>query len=591
MSYANQVEHAAQELFGADSPTTYAITNATSSLRRDLERINQGQGSSLISIAIVGKVGEGKSWLTQTFINHLTPELQSEIPSGQNASDRSEYITWLSEAPLSIELTSQERFVKLPTNSLLDLGAPYCISDTPGYSDNDASFQTISSQAAYAANVKILATSMTNIRDQSLTKFIHSLDGSIILPVVRYRPESSGAESVTPSHDVVQDCNSEMQGWHQAAPLAHVLPPIFVPDAGIAGQEVARHVSRQLLSKSLSELLKDPRNLTAHLDKQLENRMNRARQEIKQTLQNITPMIEEPVQRLATLQADLPELLSNHLLGGEDQLSQLKVALRSKFRADALERTPAIFFPFKSLLGIIGFTQGAWDRLIFTSLGSVPSLVITAFHSIKAWNKSKNYQENLRDQSHQRLHQFINDAYRKDIRLFKHALANATNEAKPATDHVNPIEIHGLVGLEGKCQQIIANSIKSHSVSRITLWIAALAAFLIFWAMMLGPGILLYTDYLKALEETASNLRNVDHHYPIAHGSQLFTSALLALIPCAIIAMLTTVIITYSGRVKKATKRIQKDLLGTIHQGVKDKSINIQIQDKKVSAAKQLLSL
>lgn len=586
---ADRADKAVYQLFGHDAPLTRAVANITEALRQDVKRINTGQSTGLTTLSLVGRVGEGKSWLARTFINEnkSTQEVTQLIQSGQNATDRSMNLTWIGSHHTFGELSDRERFIKLSPQNLLDLGAAYLIADTPGYSDHDPSLENLSSMALMSSNIKLLATSVSHIRDSSLAQFVGSMDGSLILPLVRFRPED---DSLIPSDTVKNDCLTEMEKWAKYAPTATILPAIFVPDAGIAGNDAARKITRTQLSATLTPLIEKPETFLTHRESQLEQRMERTRTELAQTLADFRNRIGTPVERLDQLTATLPDIIQREVIGDP---AQLNIGIRSRFRADAIERTPALLFPYRSLIGVLGLTQGAWDRLIFTTLGSVPSLVMTAFHSVKSWTKTRDFENTLRDQSKQRIRSLINDAYRDDIKNFSHALDAITNggDAIELNESSEVIDIQGLTGIEIESQKIIAEVIHKRRISGFTLWIGGIAAFIIFWSMLLGPAVALYSKYFESLSETAKSLSQHWDKYPTPPASLWLTSFMLSLIPAGITAMLVMHWTGKNGRVKKASTEIQQRISAAIQERISTDKVRLVINNPKLNAAKTLLNI
>ena len=582
---ADRADKAVQQLFGQDAPLTRSVRDITDALREDVKRISTGQTTGPTTLALVGRVGEGKSWLTRTFINanESTEEVNQLIQSGQNATDRSMNLTWLGSQHTFGKLSDRERFIKLSPQNLLDLGAAYLIADTPGYSDHDPSLETLSNKALMSSNIKLLATSISHIRDASLAQFVGSMDGSLILPIVRFRPTG---DSLSPADDIKNDCIMEMEKWSEHAPSATILPAIFVPDAGITGDEAARQITRTQLSATLSPLIEKPETLLAHRESQLQQRMERTRVELAQALSGFRQRIGTPVERLDQLSATLPEIVQKEVIGDS---AQLNIGIRSRFRADTIERTPAMLFPYRSLIGILGLTQGAWDRLIFTTLGSVPSLVMTAFHSVKSWTKTQDFEKTLRDQSRQRIRSLINDAYRDDIRNFSHALDAVTNDTDliALNESSEIIDIQGLTGIEIESQEIIAEVIDRRRVSGFTLWVGGLLAFLLFWAMLLGPAIALYTQYFDTLSSFTKNWSN----YPQPPATLWLTSFMLSLIPAGIISMIVMHYSCRRGRIKKASTEIQQRISTATHERISTNKVRLVINNPKLNAAKTLLNI
>jgi len=586
---ADRADRSVRQLFGHDAPLTHSVFEITNNLRSDIQRMRSGQSAGPVTMALVGRVGEGKSWLTRTFLAEDDPAFNI-IQSGQNASERSMELTWLGSQPPFTNLGDGERFIKISPQNMLDLGASYIISDSPGYSDHNPTLEALSSVALASSNIKLLATSIAHIRDSSLAEFIGSMDGSLILPIVKFRPEG---ESLTPLDEVKNDCIAEMQKWHHYAPNATILPALFIPDAGIAGENEARQLTRQLLSATLTPIIADPSTLGKHRESQLHQRIQLTRSQLSETLTEFRQRIGTPVEKLDQLSATLPDIVQKEVIG---DTKQLNIGIRSRFRADVIERTPALLFPYRSVMGILGLTHGAWDKLIFTTLGSVPSLVMTAFHSVKSWSNTKDFEQTLRDQSKQRLNSLINDAYRDDIKNFSHALTAVTqetgveNEAQ-LEENQDVIQIHGLTGLEIDAQDIISEAVEKHSISCFILYFGGILSFLVFWLMLLGPALTIYTDYFASLVDTARTASKDWSNYPTPPASFWVTSLLLSLIPVGVISMIIMHITCRKGRVRKTSADIEAKIAGSIQGRIDSDKLRLVISNPKLDAAKTLLNL
>ena len=588
---ADRADRAVHQLFGHNAPLTHQITEITDNLRSDLQRMRSGQSAGPVTMALVGRVGEGKSWLTRTFLAEDDPAFNM-IQSGQNASERSMELTWLGIQHPFAELGTSERFIKISPQNMLDLGSPYIISDSPGYSDHNPTLEALSSVALASSNIKLLATSIAHIRDSSLAAFVGSMDGSLIVPIVRFRPDNN---ALTPGDEIRNDCLTEMQKWLNYAPNATILPAIFIPDAGIIGEAETRQFTRQQLSATLTPLIADPSTLSKHRESQLQQRIQLTRTQLSEALIAFRQRIGTPVEKLDQLATTLPSIVQKEVVG---DTKQLDIGIRSRLRADAIERTPSLLFPYRSLMGILGLTHGAWDKLIFTTLGSVPSLVMTAFHSVKSWSKTKDFEKTLREQSRQRLNSLINDAYRDDIKNFSHSLTAVTEETNQVEEtelsqNQDFIAIHGLTGLEIEAQNIISESVNKHRISSFILFISGLLAFLIFWLMLLGPTIALYSDYIGSLNETAKTLSDSNgwENYPKPPASLWITSFMLSMIPAAMIAMFTMYLTCRRGRITKTTTDIEAKIAESIKSRIESDKLRLVINNPKLDAAKTLLNL
>ena len=61
----------------------------------------------------------------------------------------------------------------------------------------------------------------------------------------------------------------------------------------------------------------------------------------------------------------------------------LQAAIRARLRLALLTDTAAYWFPYRSLLGLMNLTHGAWDRVLISFSGSLPSLLSAIWTSAK----------------------------------------------------------------------------------------------------------------------------------------------------------------------------------------------------------------
>lgn len=586
-SLADRVDQSAALLFDHDSGTTLRLNRITAELRRDCERLHSSQSTDLTTIAIVGRVGEGKSWLARAILSDdpAFDQTRAMLPSGQNADDRTHELIWIGAKQPFAAMNRSERFVQVPENALLDLGAPYAIADSPGYSDHDPTLGALSSVALSSSPIKLLATSVSQIRDGSLAQFVASMNGSIIVPVIRFRPED---DETTPDKITVSDCQKEIDRWAKLAPASQIQPPLFLPDSGIVGDRKARELARQHLTDALTRLLDDNPALHQSLDIQLNERVAFAQRELATGLGDFRARLGAPVHRLEQLTKAFPDIVEHGIIGEE---ALLRAAMRSRFRGDALERTSMLFFPFRSLLGILGLTLGAWDKVIFAAFGSVPSLVMTAVQSVKNIRDSGRL-ESASSRLTERTETLLRDAYAEDLRTFGDALASTTNPSKPIHKHdVGNIRVHGIGALENESHEMIADTIRASRLSSVFLWLGGVAATLVFWGLLLAPLISLYSAYFTGIQGIQESVADAWQRFPMPPPSLWITSLLLSLAPVFALAMVTMYFVSAPWRVASAARLVRQSIADAIHQRINNGKLRIEISNPRLEAARFLLSL
>jgi hypothetical protein len=161
----------------------------------------------------------------------------------------------------------------------------------------------------------------------------------------------------------------------------------------------------------------------------------------------------------------------------------------------------------------------------------------------------------------------------------------------PLNEKADIIEIQGLTGLEIETQEIISKSIKRRRISSFTLWLGGITAFLIFWTMLLGPAIALYTDYFSSLSDTAKSLSTDWNNYPKPPASLWLTSFMLSMIPAGIISMIVMYLTCRRGRVAKTSKDIETEIASAIRNRIDSDKLRLVINNPKLDAAKTLLNM
>lgn len=584
---ADRVDQSAALLFGQDSGTTLRLNKITSELRRDCERLRDSQSADITTISIVGRVGEGKSWLARAMLSDdpAYDQTRAMLPSGQNADDRTHELIWIGAKQPFAAMNHGERFVKVPDNALLDLGAPYALADSPGYSDHDPTLGALSSVALSSSPVKLLATSVSQIRDGSLAQFVASMNGSIIVPVIRFRP---GNDQPSPAKDTVNDCQKEIDRWEELAPSSRIYPAIFLPDGGLVGDQKAREIARNHLADTLTKLLSESSALYQSLDIQLNERITFTQRELAAELGDFRARLGAPVDRLEQLTTSFPDIVEHGLVGEE---ALLRAAMRSRFRGDALERTSMLFFPFRSLLGILGLTLGAWDKVIFAAFGSVPSLIMSAVQSVKNVRETGRL-ESASSRLTDRTETLLRDAYAEDLRTFGDALASTTNQSKHTDDSVaGNISVQGIAALENESHEMITETVRTRRLSSVFLWLGGLIATLAFWGLLLGPLVSLYSAYFAGLHGIQESVAGEWQRFPMPPASLWITSLLLSLAPVFALAMITMYLVSAPWRVASAAGHIRQSIADAIHQRISNGKLRIEISNPRLEAARFLLSL
>ena len=126
------------------------------------------------------------------------------------------------------------------------------------------------------AALKLLVLSTHGLRDGGLTRFVATMNGATVLPVVRFRPATPGA--VDPPVESRNDVERQMAEWRRAAPGVVLLDPVYMPESRTASVD-EQNLMRGRLQTALRPRLAEVETLRHVVESQLRERVATARRE------------------------------------------------------------------------------------------------------------------------------------------------------------------------------------------------------------------------------------------------------------------------------------------------------------------------
>ena len=293
---------------------------------------------------------------------------------------------------------------------------------------------------------------------------------------------------------------------------------------------------------------------------------------VRDQLAEQLPRLALAVQHLDEATRKLPHDVAVELIGSGQTL---RAGIRARLRAEMLVSTAAIWFPFRTLLGLLNLTHGAWDRVILALSGSLPSLVGAAWTSIKNFNESnQTFQASdaLRSRSSAMIadrivplvFRFRNELSRVRTVNTRHsgraeemlgAGASVDANSSPSLDW-HGIDLLGVDSLQERTQQIFDDEIEKAAPASSLIQFLGLLGTLLFWGLLAGPIVSLYRSYFAASYDSVSHLADNLDQFPHPPASTIFTSLVLSLLPTAIFAMLVLTWVQRRSRQETAARRV-----------------------------------
>lgn len=522
---------------------------------RAREMILQDRASGATVIAIVGAAGQGKSWLARQLVKR--PEVREAIPSGNAASEATDRMVWIGPSPPADLDPRRERYLHCEADAMLSLGGEYALVDTPGATDDDKVIAETARRALSLASVLVMVVRSDQLRSQTVGVLTALGEGTLVVPVINAIRNLDSPELAT-------DIDALVGRMRAAAPSGTILTPITVPDFDMSGQDeaaIGRQVGEALASSLRSHLesrLSDERRRRIRLDAV----DARFRESLRATLSAHLPELTRAVESLNAEAEKLPRDVARSLVGGSHTL---RAGIRSRLRLSLLTNTAAIWFPFRSLLGLLNLTHGAWDRVLLSLSGSLPSLITAAWTSAQNWSRSGEAERDMRDGLRRRSAAAVADRLGPSIDRFHrqlHRLGNRSGDSLELTNdaHPSPTQaayLAGIDALQEESQKIFDEEIERPSVSRWSAFFLGLIGTALFWTLMAGPFVALYRGYLFASYETIMHQGELTA-FPRPEAAMLLTSLLLSILPTAIFAMLVLTWAQRNGRVLQAEERIRR---------------------------------
>lgn len=549
--------------------------------RMVLEDRSQG----LNVIAVIGAAGQGKSWLIRQMIHNAAAT--RAIKSGNNLSEATEKLIWVGPFPPADLDRHHENFVQCPADDMQSVGMPYLLVDTPGSTDDRQAIAEIAKRALSLASVLILVVRRDQLRSNTIAVSTHASEGTIVVPVVN---------AVRQDPTLQADVESFVSRIRQVAPTTQIADVVLVDDfdTSDSSKEKIGGQAAAALSNSIESVLGNAWEGDRRRTTRLAALDARFRFALHSVLSSHLPELTAAVMRLRREARALPGEVALSLLGNS---GSLRAATRARLRLSFLTETAAFWFPYRTLLGLLNLTHGAWDRLLLSLSGSLPSLVSAVWTTTRNLASQRDANAVVREGLRNRSTAAVADRLGPLAANFRHELAMLRKEKGDATDSFASedasAQIASLAGidmLQEQSQHIFDQEVKRAAASRGSSMIAGVIGTLVFWALMSGPVVALYRGYIGASYLTLSEVSGDLSRFPTPDFGMLLTSVLLSVLPTAIFAMIVLSLAQSKRRVDRAETAIRESHQQAISKLQSDGILRLRWSQPLLADAEFLLS-
>lgn len=584
--FLNRVRRAATHVLG-DSATGREVLELCDDHAEARHLILEDRSAGLSVVAVVGATGQGKSWLIQQLVRGSAAA--AAIRSGNNADEATEKLNWIGPAPPADLDPRYEEYLHCKSTDMQPIGPDYLLVDAPGSTDDRRAIAGIAARALSLASVLLLIVRRDQIRSEAIGMLTEASEGTIVVPII----------NVVRHHDdkLNADVDSLTARMRRAAPSSVILSPVIIDDFEVDGRtetEVGQRAIEEIASRLKSEVDSSwggERRRGVRLAA-LDARFRAA---LHSVLSGQLPGLTGAVRRLNDEATALPLEVAESLVG---RGGPLRAAVRSRLRLSLITETAAIWFPYRSFLGLLNLTHGAWDRLMMSLSGSLPSLVSAVWSSTKNLAADRGAEQDLRNGLQRRSAAMVADRLGPLAARFRDELSEL-QEKRPAK--INTLNgdssrsqvayLSGIDTLQEVSQQIFDAEVDRAAMRRPTAVLCGLLGTLLFWFLMAGPIVALYRGYFDASLSTLRDLAGDLEMFPRPDMAMMLTSFFLSLLPTALFAMLVLSVSQSRSRVNRAETRIREIHHETIARLQRDGVLRLRWDEPLLADAEFLLSV
>ena len=512
------------------------------------------------------------------------------IASGNDANEATEKLLWIGPHPPADLDTRYEKFLHCDTSQMQSIGTPYLLVDSPGSTDDRRAIAAVASRALSLASVILLAVRRDQLRSEAVGMLAEASEGTLVIPVVNAVRQNDSALGA--------DVDALMAHMRDVAPRSMIVSPILVDDFEIDQRNEAEVGS--LAAEAIATRLQEELGMTWQGDRRRSVRLaaldERFRAALHTVLSDKLPGLTSAVSRLNREATKLPGEVAETLIGAG---GPLRAAVRSRLRLSLLTDTAAIWFPYRTQLGLLNLTHGAWDRVLLSLSGSLPSLVGTVWTSTKNLASSRDAQQDVRDGLRQRSAAAVTDRLEPVAHRFRDEIIALRSTQASSPDH-NSLRsdssrsqvafLAGIDALQEKSQSIFEAEVERVAISRPMAVFCALIGTAIFWFLMAGPVVALYRQYFDASYTTLRDLSGNLDAFPRPDLSMMLTSLIVSILPTSLFAMLILSLAQSRSRVQRAESRIRAMHEESIASLQKNGVLRLHWDDPLLADAEFLLS-
>lgn len=559
------------------------VLQACQDFAESLQKWDESSQDPIPNIAIIGPKNSGKTFLLRKFLptDKLANADADKLPVGLEVESSTRRLTWVGHSPPPSFDPRGETF--LETEPLTRILPRYQVRmvDVPGFNERGPAEQTSARLALARTVIKILVIPPSLIETREWGEYLEECRGGWVFPVlngVRDHQQQAGQDRL------YRDLQ-ELLGHDRVA------YPVILPDLDLLPEDQREsrwQESWQTLQNTFQNTFGDL-DLPALQEPERAGRLESFREKWGAYWESRLVMSKQALDAWPDPAHLLPQPLSQFFFPSTRATSAgLELALRGSF----LQRTSGLLFPWKGFLGLAHLLRGAWQKIPFLFLGSLPAAAGSFTQAIRNW---KNKQASGKPEKHvtPELDTLIRIQYQPAIRQLHEALAidlqtigHSTNRK---SDESLIVTIREADQLRQIAEETFEQSIARQSPGSGTGLLIGGCGMLIFWGIFIWPLAAIYLQYYQTVHLLVNLSSGYSlNHFPQGTGAILGTALLLALFPVFLWIIVTDRILFPQHRRKALEKDLRQNLEKNIARALREGRVGLNLNHRILEALPDL---
>lgn len=544
----------------------------------DLRDIRDHRGIDSTILSVLGHKNAGKSTFCRLLVGE--PAVRERIGAGIGPAAATRRVLWIGPEPPARLDPAAERFLYCEAAAMADLGAPYLLADIPGYSDSDEAARAAAVRVLRMASTAVVVLSLEMAEDEAGLLYLMQCDGARLLPVI---VDDRGPQRVADARFQAQ-CAAVRARLAEACPASGVAPPVVMPKLDLLppdtrGAETER--ARERLVMALRELLQEapaaPERLAA-------NRFARLQRELSEELAGFVARVGPRYGELVEREAQAAREIARRLQGSPVQFA---AGVRLRLLSEAAGSCPPLFFPYRTLLGLLTLCAGAWDRLVLAGLGSMPSLAMVILQSGRNLRKLGDARATARAQLAQTASALAMESLSTEREAFLRSIRASLGGEPPAAHPTQePPVFEGLETLERLLSERIDSGVRQWRAAPWLIHGIGLVATLGFLMLAAGPVCAIYREFGAAWQGALAGVSGWES-FPVPSAGMLLATLLLLFVPVLLLAMIALALVASRRRVRRCLQTIDAD--GLTERLLRERTLRLRSRDEREAAVRVVL--